>query len=45
LDEDTLVDSPKPQPIQEKEKRQVVGERLKKPSLEIVIKEQFINKC
>jgi len=26
LDEDTLVDSPKPQPIQEKEKRQVVGE-------------------
>ncbi len=43
LKEDTLVDSPKPQSIEEREKKKVVEEQSKEPFLEVVIKKQFIN--
>jgi hypothetical protein len=40
--EETHVNSPKPQPIQEKGKK-IVGEWSKKTSPKVVTKEQFIN--
>jgi hypothetical protein len=43
LDEDALVDSPKVQLIQEKQKKKIVDERSQSPK--VITKEQFINEC
>jgi hypothetical protein len=42
-EEDTPIDSPKPQLVQERKKKKVVEEQLKKPFPEVITREQFIN--
>jgi len=41
--EDTLIDSPRPKPVEGKEEKKTTMEQSKEPFLEVVTKEQFIN--
>ncbi len=43
IDEDTFVDSPKPQLVQEKDKKKILSEQSKETSLEVIVNGQFIN--
>ncbi len=43
LEEKTPIDSPKPQPVQKRKKKKVAKEQSREPSLEVIIKKQFIN--
>jgi hypothetical protein len=41
--EDTPIDFPKPQLVQEGEKKKITTKQYREPSLEVLTKEQFIN--
>ncbi len=43
IDEDTFVDFPKSQLVQEKDKKKILNEQFKEASLEVVVNGQFIN--
>jgi hypothetical protein len=45
LKEDTPIDFPKPQLVQEKYKKKVAEEQFRKPYPKVVTKEQFISEC
>jgi hypothetical protein len=47
-DEDTLIDFPKPQPIQERENNKIIGEESREPSPKVITKNNLstsVNWC